>query len=262
MKTGTSSTVAHSKPEALGAPWKKFFAAMFVILSIFTVYRVYQEATAFTFGLDYFHPDFSTYWMNLLYAQLITIGVLGLLTQVYLWRTRDLRLDDLAPREELRRLFVLMTHLLAFVAVFYVTGSIYTEADAAWHQVTIRDTDFTPTHIGLFYFGVPMVIYLGVTAFMYARTRIPMFARRVSIPFLIIISGAVMIMPNVGFNEWGHTFFYAEELFAAPIHYGFVLLGWSTFAAGGLFVQILGRISVLSRLPSEQPLTAAAQGVL
>lgn len=262
METNRSSVDEREGLSALGAPWRSFFAVMLIIVSVFAAYRVYQEATAFTFGLDYFHPDFATYWMNLLYAQLIAVGALGLLTQLYLWRTRDRHLDSLAPRDELRRLFVLMTQLLAFVAVFYITGSIYTESDAAWHQVTIRDTDFTPTHIGLFYFGVPMVIYVGLTSFMYARTRIPMFARRVSIPFVIIISGAVMIMPNLGLNEWGHTFFYAEELFAAPIHYGFVLLGWSTFAAGGLFVQILGRISVLARQSSEEPLSEAAQGAV
>ena len=35
--------------------------------------------------------------------------------------------------------------------IVYFAMDIYAEADAAWHQVTIRDTDFTPTHIVLFY---------------------------------------------------------------------------------------------------------------
>jgi methane/ammonia monooxygenase subunit C len=33
-----------------------------------------------------------------------------------------------------------------------------------------------------------------------------------------------MILVSVGFNEWGHTFWFREEFFAAPIHYGFVIL--------------------------------------
>ena len=57
-----------------------------------------------------------------------------------------------------------------------------------------------------------------------------------------------MIMPNYGFNEWGHTFFYAEELFAAPIHYGFVFLGWSLFFLVPLAMQL---ISQMARLISE-----------
>jgi methane/ammonia monooxygenase subunit C len=134
-----------------------------------------------------------------------------------------------------------------------VTGSIYTEADAAWHQVTIRDTDFTPTHIGLFYFCLPLLVFWGAISFLYAHTRIPLFGNRISIPFAIVIGGAFMIMPNVGFNEWGHTFFYAEELFAAPIHYGFVLLGWSAFAAGGLLFQVLGRfVQLAAQLKAEE----------
>jgi len=117
--------------------------------------------------------------------------------------------------------------------------------------VTVRDTDFTPTHIVLFYFAIPMFIISGIAAFVYARTRLPQFADRVSLPFALLVAGPIMIMPNLGLNEWGHTFFYAEELFAAPIHWGFVLLGWSAFAAGGLLVQLLSRIVELTRLVSE-----------
>jgi len=77
------------------------------------------------------------------------------------------------------------------------------------------------------------------------HTRIPAFAGRISIPFLAVVCGIVMIMPNYGFNEWGHTFFYAEELFAAPIHYGFVFLGWSLFFLVPLSMQLIGQMSRL-----------------
>jgi len=63
---------------------------------------------------------------------------------------------------------------------------LWVEADAAWHQVTIRDTDFTPTHIQLFYGVLPA----GAVA-------------------LVVASAPLLIIPNLGYNEWGHTFFYA-----------------------------------------------------
>lgn len=242
----------------IGPPWAKFFMLVALMAVVFSVYRVYQHTTSFTYGLDYFSADFQKYWMNLLYAQLISVGVFGAAFLSYLWTSRDRNLDRLSPRAEMSRIFVLATYLLVLAIIFYVTGSIYTEADAAWHQVTIRDTDFTPTHIVLFYFCLPVLIVTALAAFLYARTRIPMFANRVSVPFVIIVSGAAMILPNLGFNEWGHTFFYAEELFAAPIHWGFVLLGWSTFALGGLFVQILGRAAQLTRLKGDLPLEKQA----
>jgi methane/ammonia monooxygenase subunit C len=253
MVMKTSSIKDVGAVAAPGVAWGKFFAVLIGLAVIFTVYRVYSEATAFTHGLDYFSPEFQAYWMRLLQWQLVIVFTLGVGVLAYLWRTRVRDFSQIGPREELRRLFVLMAQLLLFASIFYVTGSIYTEADAAWHQVTIRDTDFTPTHIGLFYFCLPLLVFWGAISFLYAHTRIPLFGNRISIPFAIVIGGAFMIMPNVGFNEWGHTFFYAEELFAAPIHYGFVLLGWSAFAAGGLLFQVLGRfVQLAAQLKAEE----------
>jgi methane/ammonia monooxygenase subunit C len=250
MKT-SSMQKAGAARVGYGAPWAKFFIAILGAAVVFTGYRIYSEATAFTYGLDYFSPEFQAHWMRLLYGQLLLIVSVGVGALTYLWRTRVRDFSQIGPREELRRLFVLMAQLLGFGILFYVTGSIYTEADAAWHQVTIRDTDFTPTHIGLFYFCVPVLVFWGFISFAYAHTRIPLFGKRISVPFAIIVAGAFMIMPNVGFNEWGHTFYYAEELFAAPIHYGFVLLGWSAFAAGGLLLQILARVAELTKLSAS-----------
>jgi len=259
--TTSSIQKAGAAQGRLGAPWAKFFIAILSAVVVFTGYRIYSEASAFTYGLDYFSPEFQAYWMRLLYGQLLLIITVGTGSLAYLWHTRVRDFSQIGPREELRRLFVLMAQLLGFGILFYVTGSIYAEADAAWHQVTIRDTDFTPTHIGLFYFCVPVLIFWGFISFAYAHTRIPLFGKRVSVPFAIIVTGAFMIMPNVGFNEWGHTFFYAEELFAAPIHWGFVLLGWSAFAAGGLLLQILGRVTELTKLmaSTDADLLAAAR---
>ncbi|MEC8849368.1 MAG: methane monooxygenase/ammonia monooxygenase subunit C, partial [Pseudomonadota bacterium] len=229
-----SSVTQNSSYVSPKGPWAKLFMVLLGIAILFGSYRIYQHATSFTVGLDYFSEDFQKYWMTLLYIQLPVLFAMGAGIVGWLWHTRDRHLDKLAPAEELRRYFVLLAQILVFAVVAYLTASPFTEADAAWHQVTVRDTDFTPTHIVLFYFGIPMFIMAGVVAFAYARTRLPQFANRISLPFALVVAGPIMIMPNLGLNEWGHTFFYAEELFAAPIHWGFVLLGWATFAAGGL----------------------------
>lgn len=244
MRKSTSDAI-YSSPTA---PWGKLFAAILAVLTIYGCYRVYQQTTGFTLGLDYFSEDFQKYWMPLLYIQLPVVFGAMLTIVAWLWKTRDRDLDKLAPAVELRRYFVLLSQIMLFAIIAYLTASPFTEADAAWHQVTVRDTDFTPTHIVLFYFGIPMFISAGVVAFTYARTRVPQFANRLSVPFAMVVAGPIMIMPNLGLNEWGHTFFYAEELFAAPIHWGFVLLGWATFAAGGLVVQILTRVVELTKV--------------
>lgn len=246
-----SSMLSKNVYESPKAPWAKLFLVLLGVAVIYGSYRIYQHATAFTVGLDYFSPEFQTYWMRLLYIQLPVLFLVGAGIIGWLWHTRDRALDKLGPAEELRRHFVLLAQIMVFAIVAYLTASPFTEADAAWHQVTVRDTDFTPTHIVLFYFGIPMFIMTGVVAFVYARTRLPQFANRLSLPFAMVVAGPIMIMPNLGLNEWGHTFFYAEELFAAPIHWGFVLLGWATFAAGGLVVQMLTRIIELTKVAAS-----------
>jgi methane/ammonia monooxygenase subunit C len=54
-----------------------------------------------------------------------------------------------------------------------------------------------------------------------------------------------MILPNVGLNEWGHTFWFMEELFVAPLHYGFVVFGWLALAIMGVLLQVFASVSNL-----------------
>ena len=51
--------------------------------------------------------------------------------------------------------------------------------------------------------------------------------------------GPFMIIPNVGLNEWGHTFWFMEELFVAPLHWGFVFFGWMALGVFGVVLQLL-----------------------
>ena len=128
---------------------------------------------------------------------------------------------------------------------------LFVEADAAWHQVTIRDTDFTPTHIQLFYGVIPIGAVGLVLGLVWLHTRMPDYQGRVSIPLFIVASAPLLIMPNLGYNEWGHTFFYAEELFAAPIHYGFVMLAWGFFAISGFIIECIKRVITLTKVTDE-----------
>lgn len=230
------------------SPWRNVGIVLFLLSLVYVAYKVYQHKMAFTVGLDSFEAEFDTYWMSALYIQFAVLGVIGTSLLGWIWLTRDQDLQNLAPSTELQRYMNLLGWLVVYLATIFVLGCVYTESDAAWHQVTVRDTDFTPTHIPLFYFCVPVFIITGISSFLWARTRLPEFAERISIPFVLVVSGPFMIMPNVGFNEWGHTFWYAEELFAAPVHWGFVVLGWSAMAAGGLLMQIIKRMSELTTL--------------
>ncbi|PCJ21630.1 MAG: methane monooxygenase/ammonia monooxygenase subunit C [Gammaproteobacteria bacterium] len=223
-------------------------------------YRWYQMTYALTYGLDAFEPEFQTYFMNAFWIQMTLITIFGAIAIPLLWFSRPKDVLAMTPLQELSRyylVFAIMTVASVFVVVIL---ALYAESDAAWHQITIRDTDFTPTHIGLFYYAIPIGIVSLAMAFIWLHTRMPDYYHRVSIPLCIIMSGPILIMPNVGFNEWGHTFFYAEELFAAPIHYGFVTLGWALFGLGGFIIQALSRVHTLTMTAkqSQEKLQQAA----
>ena len=64
------STDAYSSPKT---PWARFFLLLSVVALIFAAYRVYQHATAFTVGLDYFSPEFQQYSMVIIMNQRSTI---------------------------------------------------------------------------------------------------------------------------------------------------------------------------------------------
>jgi methane/ammonia monooxygenase subunit C len=219
----------------------KMFLAMALITAGWLSQRWYQQWAGWEFGMDSTHPNFDFYWMNLFYFNLAFTAALGIGMWTYLWLTRDRDMVNLAPREEVKRIFNFVTILTCYVFAVYWAGSFFAEQDAAWHQVAIRDTSFTPSHIVLFYGAFPFYIVLGITSYIYAMTRLPIYSRRISIPLTMAVAGPFMLMPNLGFNEWGHAFWVFEEIFTAPIHYGFVIFGWTALALGGVLMEVVNR---------------------
>lgn len=208
--------------------------------------------------MDSFSDEFQTYWMSIFYTEIVAIPVLGGLGALALWLTRDRDIMALSPHDELRR-FYAMFGILTVAAIAIVSAlGLLTEADAAWHQVVVRDTDFTPTHIFLFYLGIPAAWGALILAWIWVHTRLPIFANRISVPFSVAILGFMMVGPVVAFNEWAHTFFYAEELFAAPVHWFFVLAGFFLVFLIGFVAQCLQRMRELMHVVSYEELERLA----
>jgi len=221
---------------------KNWLSIAFLIYTVFYMWvRWYEGVYGWAAGLDSFAPEFETYWMNFLYTEIVLEVLTASILWGYIWKTRDRNLAALAPREELRRNFTHLIWLFAYAWAIYWGASYFTEQDGTWHQTIVRDTDFTPSHIIEFYLSYPIYIITGGGAFLYAKTRLPYFnSQGLSLAYLIAVTGPFMILPNVGLNEWGHTFWFMEELFVAPLHYGFVIFGWLALAIMGVWLQVLG----------------------
>ncbi|MGZ8218641.1 bacterial ammonia monooxygenase, subunit AmoC, partial [Methylomagnum sp.] len=245
----------HDNPIATAAPrhqppWYlkdvyKYISAFGILTAIYMGLRIYQGAHAVTTGLDSSLPEYETYWMRLFYLELVVIASIMIGFWGYLWTTRDRNLDTLEPKEEIRRYFTLTMWISVYTFAVYWAGSYFAEQDNSWHQVVLRDTPFTANHIVEFYFNFPLYIILGGCAWLYARTRLPLYAREISLPLTLAVFGPFMIFVSVGFNEWGHTFWFREEFFAAPIHWGFVVGVWFSLGVGGILLQQVARITEL-----------------
>lgn len=245
--TSQAVTGAVAQAEAPLFNTRVFWLMMTGFFSFYLFVRWYEEVYGWSAGLDAFAPEFKTYWMNWLYTEFVLEIAISAGLWGWLWKTRDRAVETITPREELRRHFNHAIWLCAYATAIYWGASFFTEQDGTWHQTVIRDTDFTPSHIIEFYMSYPIYIITGTASFLYAKTRLPQFAKGVSLPYLLVIVGPYMILPNVGLNEWGHTFWWMEELFVAPLHYGFVFFGWFALGLCGLIYQLMGRIGELCK---------------
>jgi methane monooxygenase/ammonia monooxygenase subunit C len=173
---------------------------------------VFQRVFGYSHGLDSMTPEFENVWMGLWRFNVIANVIFASATLGWIWSTRDRNLANLDPKTELKRYFYWMGWLAVYVFGVYWAGSYTLEQDASWHQVIIRDTSFTASHIIAFYFTFPLYITCGQAVWLYARTRLPQYSKGISFPLVGAIVGPMMILPNVGLNEWGHAFWFVDEL--------------------------------------------------
>ena len=178
----------------------------------------------------------------------------------YLWKTRDLDVANIEPREELRRIFYLLGWILVYALAFYWGASYFGEQDAAWHDAAYRHSAYTHLNLIKVFVAIPVYIIAGLGAFMYARTRLPTFASKgVSVAFVCFVFGPLMILPAAGLAEWGTTFWIMEELSVAPLHWPFAFFGWFSLGVFGVSLQILGRIQELCAGHDDLPENAPAE---
>ena len=223
--SSTTSTAAGAAATDTIVDLRGMWIGLVVLNTFYLLVRIYEQIYGWRAGLDSFAPEFQTYWLSILWTEIPLELISGIGLAGYLWKTRDRNIDAVTPREEMRRIVVEVQWLVAYAVAIYWGASFFTEQDGTWHMTVIRDTDFTPSHIIEFYLSYPIYIITGFAAFIYAKTRLPFFAKGISLPYLVLVVGPFMILPNVGLNEWGHTFWFMEELFVAPLHYGFVIFG-------------------------------------
>ncbi|CAM3815043.1 methane monooxygenase/ammonia monooxygenase subunit C [Smaragdicoccus niigatensis] len=231
---------------SVGSMWS-IPLAIAPVIAMALFWRTWQQLFAFDKGLDSTMPGFNEYWLSIfgfnmfglpliaasIFAAIIITGIKASAT-------------PLTPHEEMKRHWRLMLGMAAFaIASFF--GAHFGEEDGAWHQVTLRDTAFTPSHVALFYGSFPMMFYVIFGVYLYGRTRLPHMwgGKAVPLGFAIVIGGTTLLVFQVAFNEFGHTYWQTEEVFSAPLHWPFVFFAWMLIGVAAIWLPTLLRVTQL-----------------
>jgi methane/ammonia monooxygenase subunit C len=208
-----------------------------IIMAVFAfLHWAYEARFAWTAGIDASSPEFTRYYRTLLWAQLI-LGAAGTgIWWGWLVRTGRQIVDKTVTHEEEVRRIAVFWGLIAMTSLcLYIMASFWPAQDGSWHQTAIRDTALTPPHIAMFYLWFPLGITFTIGTYLYGRYRIPkVYGPGKGFPwsFGLLIAASVTEMMQVAFNEWAHSLWIPEEIFAAPFHWPFVTYGW---LAAGIF---------------------------
>jgi methane/ammonia monooxygenase subunit C len=214
-----------------------------VLCALFIGVRTYQQFFHRTAGIDAFSDEFQLYWVSVLYIAAIAEVLSFFLLVAYFWKTRDLDLANVEPREELRRIFHLLGWLFFYGVALYWGASYFSEQDAAWRDVAYRHSAYMHLNLIKVFVAAPLYIIVGIGAFMYAQTRVPTFASKgFSTAFVWLVFGPLLILPGFGFVEWGKTSWILDEMFVAPFNWPLVFFGWFALAVFGVTCLIHGRL--------------------
>jgi methane/ammonia monooxygenase subunit C len=225
--------------------FKTGWAAPGAVLLSAILYEVYVYFWAWTTGIDAASREFFLTWKIPLILGLI--GITGFTLGWWGWivRTGKNLAHNITHSEEVRRIAVFWGLVGATSVTLFVEASFWPNFDGAWHQTAVRDSAFTPAHIPMFYVYFPLGITMTIGTYLYGRTRLPkVYGADKGFPwsFALLIAAAVTEMMQVAMNEWGHSLWITEEIFAVPFHWPFVFYGWLASGIFALWAETLVRL--------------------
>jgi methane/ammonia monooxygenase subunit C len=224
------------EPTAWLGGWRTCLWGSALVAVVYIGLRIYQGLFALEYGIDAASPEFTRYWMGLFWVELASVGLFGGLWMGWLVASgRRLLAVKADPKEEVYRIAIFWGLVGITSLHLYFMASFNPNNDGAWHQTVVRDTAFTPSHIPMFFYGFPMGVVLVLGTYLYGRYRIPdVYGPGKGFPwsFGLLLAASVTEVIQIAFNEWAHSLWITEEIFAAPFHWPFVFYGW---LAAGIF---------------------------
>jgi methane/ammonia monooxygenase subunit C len=240
--------------------WRTVIIGPLGFLALAAAIRIWQQGTAWTIGINAASSDFNTNYRALFYAEVISVTLATLLWWGTLVRKGRTLVDKaIDADEEVRRIAKFWGLVGTTCVILYIMASFFPNMDGSWHQTAVRDTALTPAHIPMFFLFFPLAITFTIGTYLYGRYWLPkVYGAENGFPwsFFLLITAAVTEMAQVAMNEWGHSLWITEEIFAVPFHWPFVLYGWLASGIFALWAETLVRLLQIEG-EVEQP---AAEG--
>jgi methane/ammonia monooxygenase subunit C len=244
--------------------WRTVIVGPIAFLLLAAAIRIWQQGTAWTIGINSASADFSFYYRSLFYAEVISVT----LATLWWWgslvrKGRELVDKAIDSDEEVRRIAKFWGLVGTTCVILYIMASFFPNQDGSWHQTAVRDTALTPAHIPMFFLFFPLGITFTIGTYLYGRYWLPkVYGAEKGFPwsFFLLIAAAVTEMAQVAMNEWGHSLWITEEIFAVPFHWPFVFYGWLASGIFALWAETLVRLLQIEQEVAE-PAVAGDEAV-
>lgn len=245
--------------------WRTCLVGCTTFLLVAVIIRIWQQFTALDAGLDSSSRAFTTQYRTLFVAEVLAVTIGTLAWWTWLARKgREVVKTEAGPAEEVRRIAVFWGLVGTASVILYIAASFFPNQDGAWHQTLVRDTALTPNHIPMFFLFFPLATTITVGTYLYGRYWLPkVYGAAKGFPwsFFFLISAAVTEMSQVAMNEWGHSLWITEEIFAVPFHWPFVWYGWLAAGIFALWAETIIRLLQIENEIAEPAAVPAAEEV-
>ena len=242
------------------------FVGPLIFIVIAAAIRIWQQGNAWTIGIDASSPKFTSTYRMLFYSELLASAGIGLWWWTYLIKKGRKIVDEEVPHEvEVRRIANFWGLISTISVELTIMASFWPNEDGSWHQTAVRDTALTPAHIPMFFLFFPFGIILTTGTYLYGRYWLPkVYGAAMGFPwsFFLLISASVTEMMQVAMNEWGHSLWITEEIFAAPFHWPFVLYGWLAAGIFALWAETIIRLLGIEAEIEEAEATGGREAVV
>lgn len=134
-----------------------------------------------------------------------------------------------------RRHLTFIMFVIGQVFVGVVAGGFLVHQDASWNQVVRGADEIMPAQAIILLICYPMYLFFGGGAFIYVKTRMPVFLRNKEVAFMVLTFAPLAFLPYYETNMVGAKTDWMETVYLAS--YWVLSMSWVVFGVAFLIIH-------------------------